>query len=48
VGVTENAPDDFVFKERLEELNEELESLNSEARELEQKIASNIAEILKV
>jgi type I restriction enzyme M protein len=46
VGVAENAPDDFDFKERFEEMNEELETLNCEARNLEQTIAHNIVEIL--
>ena len=46
VGVADRAPDEFDFAERLEELNEELERLNVEARELEQAIASNVAEIL--
>jgi type I restriction enzyme M protein len=48
VGV---APDEEVsdedFKEQLETLNEELEILNAEARELEQTIAKNVAEILE-
>jgi len=35
------------FKEKLETLNEELEVLNAQARELEQIIASNVAEILE-
>jgi len=35
------------FKERLEALNEELEVLNAQARELEQTIAQNVAEILE-
>jgi type I restriction enzyme M protein len=34
------------FKEQLEALNEELETLNTQARELEQAIASNVADIL--
>ncbi len=34
------------FKEKLEALNEELEVLNAQARELEQSIALNAAEIL--
>lgn len=34
------------FKEQLEALNEELESLNAQARELEQTIAANVAGIL--
>ena len=35
------------FKGRLEALNEELEVLNGEARELEERIAENVAEILE-
>jgi len=35
------------FKEKLEALNEELEVLNAQARELEQSIALNVAEILE-
>ena len=35
------------FKEQLETLNEELETLNAQARELEQTIATNVAEILE-
>ena len=35
------------FKEQLEALNEELEALNSRARELEETIATNVAEILE-
>jgi type I restriction enzyme M protein len=46
VGVAEGEADDFDFKERLEELNEELETLNVEARELEERIAENFAGIL--
>ncbi|MCB0747730.1 MAG: N-6 DNA methylase, partial [Ignavibacteriae bacterium] len=46
VGVTAKAEDDFDFYEKLEELNEELEVLNSEARELEEKIAENISQIM--
>jgi type I restriction enzyme M protein len=42
VGVTERADDDFVFTERLEELNEELETLSAEARELEERISENV------
>ncbi|MGI8543433.1 MAG: type I restriction-modification system subunit M [Aridibacter sp.] len=48
VGVTERAEDDFIFEERLEELNEELEILNSEARELEMQIADNVTRLLEV
>ena len=36
------------FKEQLEALNEELEMLNAQARELEQNIATNVAAILGV
>lgn len=46
VGVTERAADDFDFKEKLEELNEELEMLNAEAREYETKISESVAAIL--
>jgi len=35
------------FREKLEVLNEELEVLNAEARELEERIAENVAEILE-
>ncbi len=48
VGV---APDEEVsdedFKAKLEELSEELENLNAQARELEQTIAANVAGILE-
>jgi len=47
VGVAEDAEDDVDFKERLEELNEELEVLNSEARELEERIAENVTGLLE-
>ena len=47
VGVAEGAADDFDFKERLQELNEELEALNVEARELEEQISSNIQKVLE-
>jgi type I restriction enzyme M protein len=47
VGVAEREADDFVFAERLEELNEELEVLNAEARELEDRIAENVAFLLE-
>jgi type I restriction enzyme M protein len=46
VGVTEKAADDFDFKVRLAELNEELELLNAEARTLETRIAENVAALL--
>ena len=47
VGVAAREEEDFDFKERLEELNEELEVLNAEARELEERIAENVAELLE-
>ena len=47
VGVAARAEDDFDFFERLEELNEELEVLNSEAREMEEKIAENVVAIME-
>src|SRR5437588_481050 len=47
VGVTERPVDDFDFKEKLEELNEELEVLNVEAHELEERIAANVAMLLE-
>jgi len=47
VGVAERAVDDFDFKEKLEELNEELEVLNAEARELEERISENVAMLLE-
>ncbi len=46
VGVAEGEADDFDFKERLQELNEELETLNAEARELESTITDNVVRIL--
>jgi type I restriction enzyme M protein len=46
VGVADRGPDDFDFAERLEELNEELEILNTEARELEGKIGESVSNIL--
>jgi len=47
VGVTERAADGFEFSERLEELSEELEALNAEARELEERIAENVVSLLE-
>jgi len=47
VGVAERAADDFEFAERLEELNEELETLNIEAGELEERIAENVQSLLE-
>jgi len=47
VGVADRPADDFVFEERLEELNEELETLNAEASQLEERIAENVAKLLE-
>jgi type I restriction enzyme M protein len=48
VGVAPGeAVSDEDFKEQLETLNEELESLNAQARELENTIAKNVAELLE-
>ena len=48
VGVAPGkAVSDEDFKQQLQTLNEELETLNAQARELEQTIARNIAEILE-
>jgi type I restriction enzyme M protein len=48
VGVAEREADDFDFAEKLEELNEQLEVLNAEARELEDRIGENVAKLLEV
>lgn len=48
VGVAEEEQDEFDFKERFEELNEELEVLNVEAREMEEQISANVTKILEV
>jgi type I restriction enzyme M protein len=47
VGVAERAADEFEFSERLEELNEELEALNVEARKLEERISENMMNLLE-
>ncbi len=47
VDVAEREADDFDFAERLEELNEELETLNAEARELEERIGENVVKLLE-
>ena len=48
VGVAPGeAVSDEDFKEQLETLNEELEALNAQARDIEQAIARNVVEILE-
>ena len=47
VGAAVRDFEDVDFAERLEELSEELEVLNSEARELEERISLNVSEILE-
>ena len=47
VGIAPRPAEEFEFAERLEELNEELEILNAEARELEERISENIIALLE-
>jgi type I restriction enzyme M protein len=47
IGIAEGEPDDFDFKERLEEQNEEFTKLNMEARELEEQIAIDINQLIQ-
>ena len=47
VGVAEQAADDFEFAVRLEELNEELETLNTESGELQGRIVENMSHLLE-
>lgn len=47
VGVATQETEDFDFTQRFGELNEELEILNSEAHQLEERIAENVAKILE-
>ncbi len=47
VGATAREDDGVDFAVRLEELNEELELLNAEARDLEERIAANVAKVLE-
>ena len=48
VGVADREAEDVDFAERLEELNEELETLNAEGRELEERIAGNVSGLLEI
>jgi type I restriction enzyme M protein len=47
VGVADRPADEFDFAERLEEMNEELELLNTEGRELEERIGENVARLVE-
>ncbi|WOX04713.1 type I restriction-modification system subunit M [Microbulbifer pacificus] len=47
VGAAAREAEDVDFTERLEELSEELEVLNAEARELEVRISENIASVME-
>ena len=47
VGIAERERDDIDFQVRLEELNEELETLNAEAHALEEQIAENVVQLLE-
>jgi type I restriction enzyme M protein len=46
VGVAEKIADGMNFAIQLEDLTEELEMLNTEARELEDKIVENVSRLL--
>mgnify|MGYP000182225263 FL=1 len=46
VGVPDNDEEDYVFEDKLKELNDELEKLNNDAHGLETKIALNVKELL--
>lgn len=46
VGTEDIEVEDYVFEERLAELNNELSELNLEARDLEEKIAFNVKQLL--
>jgi type I restriction enzyme M protein len=48
VGVAESVEEDFNFVERMQELNEELEGLNTEARELEEEVSNNINKLIGI
>ncbi len=47
VGIAERAFEDFDFKEKLEALNEELETLNAEAHKLELRVSENVGRLLE-
>ncbi len=47
VGVAEKEEEGIDFYERLEELNEELEKLNAEAKDMEERIADNVTKLFE-
>jgi len=47
VGVAQGKADDFGFAEKLEELQEELEALNTEAKKLEEQVSENVQSLLE-
>lgn len=47
VGVAEKEEEGIDFYEKLEELNEELEKLNAEAKDMEERIADNVAKLME-
>ncbi|PAV12288.1 hypothetical protein ASJ81_06820 [Methanosarcina spelaei] len=47
VGINKNNEEDFNFVERLEELKEEIESLNKESKELEDLISENLEALIE-
>jgi type I restriction enzyme M protein len=46
VGMSDLSKDEFDMMQRLEQLNEDLEALNTEARSLEKRISDNVARLL--
>ncbi len=46
MGVTERPADEYDFKEKLIELNTELDKLNKESKTLETKISHNVRQII--
>lgn len=46
VGIKDSAEEEYVFEDKLKELNAELEKLNNEAHTLENNIALNVKELL--
>ena len=46
VGTADAIEQNYVFEERLKDLNDELLKLNSESRDLETKIANNISQLI--